>query len=56
QYTAGLALSDRFTEVKLAYASNSDIEDTEVVQFSVTAHVVGNLPLVEKKSSRRRGR
>ncbi|MCH8978116.1 MAG: PilN domain-containing protein [Armatimonadetes bacterium] len=56
QYTASLALSDRFTEVKLAYARNSDIEDTEVVQFSVTAHVVGNLPLVEKKTSRRRGR
>lgn len=56
QYTAGLALSDRFTEVKLAFASNSEIEDTPVVQFSVTAHVVGNLPLVEKKSSRRRGR
>ena len=56
RYTAGLALDERFTEVKLAYASNSEIEDTPVVQFSVTAHVVGNLPLVEKKSSRRRGR
>ena len=56
QFTAGLALDARFTEVKLAYASNSDIEGTPVVQFSVTAHVVGNLPLVEKKRSRRRGR
>ena len=56
QFTAGLALDERFTEVKLAYASNSEIEDTPVVQFSVTAHVVGNLPLAEKTRSRRRGR
>ena len=56
QFTAGLALDDRFTEVKLAYASNAKIEDTAVVQFSVTAHVVGNLPLMKKKTSRRRGR
>ena len=47
QYTAALAMNDRLRDVQLQFANNSDIEKTPVVQFAVTAHVIGNLPLIE---------
>lgn len=37
----------RFRDVKLVFASNSEIDSTSVVQFSVSAFPVGNLPLAE---------
>lgn len=40
---------DRFRDVKLLFANNAAIEGRQVVQFSITAHSIGNLPLVEKK-------
>jgi hypothetical protein len=45
-YLEKLAGMDRFREVKLAFANNAVIEGINVVQFSMTAHVIGNLPLV----------
>ncbi len=47
-YTSALALDSRFRDVKLVFANNAEIESTAVVQFSVTMHVVGNLPLDDK--------
>lgn len=43
----GSAVHQRFRDVKLVVANNSTIETTAVVQFSVSAHSVGNVPLVE---------
>lgn len=44
----------RFRDVKLVVANNSTIETTPVVQFSVSALPVGNLPVVEQTQTRRR--
>lgn len=48
-----LSASDRFRDVKLAFANNAVIEATNVVQFSITAHVVGNLPLISEDVKKR---
>lgn len=48
-----LAADDRFREVKLVFANEATIEETPVVQFSVSAHVVGNLPIFERTRARR---
>lgn len=53
-YTAALALSDRFRDVQLLFANNTEIESTPVVQFSIQAHVVGNLPITDDSSRRTR--
>ncbi len=44
---ASLAVNERLRDVELQYANDGEIETTPVVQFNVTAHVVGNLPLAE---------
>lgn len=51
-----LSATPRLREVKLAFSNNNNIGDTPVVQFSVTAHVVGNLPLAEPRKETRGGR
>ncbi len=51
-YVDALSAQDRFRDVRLAFASNALIEETPVVNFSITAHVVGNLPVVEAKAGR----
>ncbi len=51
-YTSALALNERLRDVQLMFANNSEIEGTPVVQFSISAHVVGNLPLEEQTSKR----
>lgn len=43
----------RFRDVKLVFANNGLIEATPIVQFSVTAHVVGNLPLRDRDINKR---
>ncbi len=48
----GLAVSDRLREVKLLFANNATIEETPVVNFSVQATLVGNLPMVEKEKKK----
>ena len=44
----GNAVHPRFRDVKLVVANNSNIEMIPVVQFSVSAHSIGNVPLVER--------
>lgn len=53
-YVSALTQSDRFRDVKLNFANNAKIEDTPVVQFSMTAHVVGNLPLLDKSKEKKK--
>lgn len=45
KYLERLATVDRFRDVKLVFANNGQIEKVNVVQFSISAHVVGNFPL-----------
>lgn len=49
-----MATLPRFRDVKLVVANNSTIETTPVVQFSVSALPVGNLPVIEQTQTRRR--
>ncbi len=54
EYIRALQAEPRFRDVRLVFANNAAIETNQVVQFSVSAFPVGNLPLVEfgkKKSS-----
>lgn len=53
-YVGALSQSDRFRDVKLNFANNAKIEDTPVVQFSMTVHVVGNLPLLDKSKEKKK--
>jgi Tfp pilus assembly protein PilN len=53
---SNLAASERFRDVVIVYANDAELEGTPVVQFAMTAHVVGNLPLIEKKPTARRSR
>jgi Tfp pilus assembly protein PilN len=51
-----LGANERLRDVNLVFTNNANIDETPVVQFSVTAHVIGNLPLIEKKQTGRRRR
>ena len=53
---ASLAVNERLRDVELQYANDGEIETTPVVQFNLTAHVVGNLPLAEMTRRTRRSR
>lgn len=53
-FADNLSASDRFRDVTIVYANEAEVEKQTVVQFSMTAHVVGNLPLIEKKPVARR--
>jgi len=53
QLVSRLSMSPRFRDVKLVFANNGAIDEEPVVQFAVSAHVVGNLPLIEKKGATR---
>lgn len=53
-YLSTLANEPRLRDVKLIFANNALIESTSVVQFSMTAHVVGNFPLEQPKKGGRR--
>jgi Tfp pilus assembly protein PilN len=44
-YVQVLAADPRLRDVKLVFANNATIEKTPVVQFSISAHVLGNMPL-----------
>ena len=52
EYTAALALDSRFRDVQLVFANNAEIEDVPVVQFAITAHVIGNFPLLDKDAKK----
>lgn len=54
-YVDSLAAQSRFRDVQLVFANNTKLEETPVVQFSITVHAVGNFPIVDK-SQRKGGR
>lgn len=54
-FVSSLSADSRFRDVTLAYSNNATIEDTPVVQFSITAHVIGNYPLVDPPKTNKRG-
>lgn len=47
-YVDSLSAQSRFRDVQLVFANNLKVEDTPVVQFAITMHVVGNLPMSVK--------
>ncbi|MDX2065623.1 MAG: PilN domain-containing protein [Fimbriimonadaceae bacterium] len=47
EFVRRLTAQKRFRDVKLVFANNGEIDKTRIVQFSVSAFPVGNLPLVE---------
>jgi len=52
-YYRALNGEPRLRDVRLVFANNAQIEQTPVVQFSLTAFPVGNLPLTEATARRR---
>lgn len=52
-FVDSLSASQRLRDVKLVFSNNNSIGDVPVVQFSVTAHVVGNFPLAEPQTDSR---
>lgn len=53
EYLRLLGSEPRVRDVKLVFANNSTIEKVPVVQFSISAFPVGNLPLAEQNDRRR---
>jgi Tfp pilus assembly protein PilN len=51
-YLQSLNANERFRDSKLAFANQTLIESTSVVQFSISSHVVGNFPTVKTKQER----
>jgi Tfp pilus assembly protein PilN len=52
-YLQSLSGQSRFRDVKLVFANDATIETTQVQQFSISAHAVGNLPLTDPKAQGR---
>jgi Tfp pilus assembly protein PilN len=52
QFLNNLEQQSRLRDVKLVFANTGKIEDTPVVQFSITAFPVGNLPLAQPERKR----
>ncbi|MBL8068195.1 MAG: PilN domain-containing protein [Armatimonadetes bacterium] len=55
-FVDSLSATPRLRDVHLAFSNNNNIADVPVVQFSVTAHVVGNMPLTDPKKTKKAGR
>jgi Tfp pilus assembly protein PilN len=53
QYLTNLTNEPRLRDVKLIFANNGTIEATNVVQFSISAHIVGNFPLDAPKGGKK---
>jgi len=51
-FVKALAEQKRFRDVKLLFANSAEIESEPVVQFSVTAIAVGNLPVIDASKKR----
>lgn len=49
-FLKGISKQSRLRDTKLTFANNALIEKTNVVNFSLTTHVVGNFPIVEPKT------
>lgn len=52
-FVDALSSSDRMRDVNLQFANDAKIEETQVVNFSLTAHVVGNFPIIEKEAKKK---
>ena len=50
RFVQALSQNERFREVNLLFANDGKIDDTPIVLFSVTAHVMGNYPVIDKGS------
>jgi hypothetical protein len=48
-----LGRNGRFRDVRLVFSNNATISATQVVQFSITAFPVGNIPLAETSTRRK---
>ncbi len=48
-YQQALVNEPRFRDVTLVFANNTEISNTPVVQFSISAFPIGNLPLLDDK-------
>jgi len=46
--------NDRFRDAKLVFETNAVIETTPVVQFSMSMHVIGNLPLFDSDKDKKK--
>ncbi|HVL39338.1 MAG TPA: PilN domain-containing protein [Fimbriimonadaceae bacterium] len=49
-FQQALSANERFRDVKLELSSSVLIEQTPVVQFAMSLHAVGNLPLIDRDS------
>ena len=56
QFVDRMSASPRFRDVRLLFANGSKIDETPVVQFSITATAIGNLPLPEPDKTSRKSR
>lgn len=52
-YLRELTKQKRFRDVQLVFANATDVEDVPVVQFSISAFPVGNLPVIELGKKRK---
>jgi hypothetical protein len=55
-YQNALVAEPRLRDVKLLFATNTEIEKTPVVQFSISAFPVGNLPLIDPNAKKGAGK
>lgn len=46
-YLESLGSTERFRDIKLVFMTDSEIEGSPVVNFSISMHVIGNFPLSE---------
>lgn len=53
EYLERLNRTERLRDVRLVFSNNATIETTPVVQFSINAFPIGNLPLVEAERRNR---
>lgn len=51
-YVDSLSAQSRFRDVQLVFANNTKLEETPVVQFSITFHAMGNFPIADKNQKK----
>lgn len=51
-YVDSLSAQSRFRDVQLVFANNTKLEETPVVQFSITFHALGNFPIADKSQKK----
>lgn len=53
QLVSALEKTSRLREVRLVFANNATIETVPVVQFSISAEIEGDVPLIDQKEKRK---